>query len=153
MRGLHVVADFYEVPENPLLTDANLLRAACIHACTQAGLTVVGERFHQFASHDGSGQAGATGAVILAASHLAIHTWPERAQVTLDIYLCEFEAGNPEGNHVGSNGGSQMSNQARAEAVFAHITGLLKPLRAETQRLERGCWAAIENSKGINEAI
>ncbi len=149
MRGLHVVADFYEVPENPLLTDANLLRAACIHACTQAGLTVVGERFHQFASHDGSGQAGATGAVILAASHLAIHTWPERAQVTLDIYLCEFEADGQAGSQMSR----QTSNQARAEAVFAHITALLKPLRAETQRLERGCWAAIDNTKGNNKAL
>ena len=124
MRGLHVVADFYDVPENPLMTDANLLRAACVNACAQAGLTVVGERFHQFSSLDGSGQAGATGAVILAASHLAIHTWPERGQVTLDIYLCEFEQGSV----------------ARAEAVFAHITGLLRPMRAETQRLERGCF-------------
>lgn len=132
MRGLHVVADFYDVPENPLLTDANLLRTACVDACTHAGLTVVGERFHQFSSFDGCGQAGATGAVILAASHLAIHTWPERGQVTLDIYLCEFGLDN------------DTSSVARAEAVFTRITALLKPMRAETQRIARGTGAGME---------
>ena len=126
MRGLHVVADFYDVPENPLLTDANLLRDACVDACKQAGLTVVGEHFHQFAAIDGSGQAGATGAVILAASHLAIHTWPERNQVTLDVYLCDFALADG------------ACSEARAEAVFARITELFKPLRARTQRLNRG---------------
>ena len=76
------------------------------------------------------------GAVILAASHLAIHTWPERAQVTLDIYLCEFEAGSVE----------------RAEAVFTHITGLFRPRRVETQRLLRGAGEHTEHLPGNADA-
>jgi S-adenosylmethionine/arginine decarboxylase-like enzyme len=32
--------------------------------------------------------------VVLAESHLAIHTWPELAAVTLDLYVCNFSGDN-----------------------------------------------------------
>ena len=51
-------------------------RSVCIDAVAAAGLTVVGERFHQFEPQ------GVTGTVLLAESHLAIHTWPEHGFVT-----------------------------------------------------------------------
>jgi spermidine synthase len=35
-----------------------------------------------------------TGTVLLAESHLAIHTWPETGSVTIDVYVCNFSADN-----------------------------------------------------------
>jgi spermidine synthase len=54
----------------------------------RAGLTILGDLFHQF---DGG---GVTGTVVLAESHLAIHTWPELQSVTLDVYVCNYTQDN-----------------------------------------------------------
>ena len=59
----------------------------------EAGLTLVDENYFTFPSHQGE-PGGVTGAVLLAESHLAIHTWPERAGVTLDVYVCNFSTDN-----------------------------------------------------------
>ncbi len=46
---------------------------------------------HQF----GEG-GGVTGVVVLAESHLAIHTWPEKMSVTVDVYVCNYGSDNRE---------------------------------------------------------
>lgn len=71
MRGLHLIAELYECRcESRLLDDAETLRDLCLAVCTTPGLTPVGQVFHQFGSL--RGPAGATGAVVLAESHLAV---------------------------------------------------------------------------------
>lgn len=71
-----------------LLQHLEPLRNACLLAVHSANLTIVGERFHQFEP------AGVTGVILLAESHIAIHTWPEQRFVSLDIYVCHFSADN-----------------------------------------------------------
>lgn len=89
MKGLHLVANLYRCQGNArYLTDSALLRRFCLDTVINSGLTVVGDLFHQF---DGG---GVTGAVVLAESHLAIHTWPELNSVTLDVYVCNFSQDN-----------------------------------------------------------
>ncbi|HMV05498.1 MAG TPA: adenosylmethionine decarboxylase [Accumulibacter sp.] len=93
MRGVHLIAELYECRcAESLLADAPTLQDLCLSTCAAAGLTPVGFVFHQFASDQGP--AGATGAVILAESHLAVHTWPEHGAVTLDLYVCNFSHDN-----------------------------------------------------------
>jgi len=50
-----------------------------------AGLTPVDGVFHRFPL-----PGGVTGVVLLAESHVAVHTWPERGAVTLDVYVCNL---------------------------------------------------------------
>ena len=93
MDGLHLIAELHDCRCRPeLLRDVEALRALCLSVCTVPGLTPVGQLFHQFGS--AAEPAGATGAVILAESHLAVHTWPEIAGVTLDLYVCNFSQDN-----------------------------------------------------------
>ena len=80
------------------------------------GLTIVGERFHQFEPQ------GVTGAVILAESHLAIHTWPEMGSVTVDVYVCNYTT----------------DNTAKAQALFRALEARLRPARAHFQAIRRG---------------
>ena len=88
--GLHLIGDLYGCRGHAgLMTDAPALEAFCKQAVLDAGLTIVGSLFHSF----GAGQ-GVTGAVVLAESHLAIHTWPEDALVTLDVYVCSYSQDN-----------------------------------------------------------
>ena len=93
MRGLHLIAELHDCRcADALLADAGRLRALCLDVCSVPGLTPVGQAFHQFGTVDAP--AGATGAVILAESHLAVHTWPELRAVTLDHYVCNFSQDN-----------------------------------------------------------
>lgn len=122
MKGLHIIADLYNCPPLALLTSAEKLRAACLRACEAAGLSVLGEHFYQFESFDQVQAGGATGAVVLAESHLAIHTWPERLQATLDIYVCNVSS----------------DNSGRAEALYQLLLELLKPRDVLMERVWRG---------------
>jgi S-adenosylmethionine/arginine decarboxylase-like enzyme len=93
------------------------LRAQCVAFCRDAGLDIVGDTFYQF-----EGTGGITGTVLLAESHIAIHTWPESRSVTLDVYVC---------NHA-------QENSRRAEKLFDSVVGLLEPEEKITGRLQRG---------------
>ncbi len=122
MNGLHLIADLHDCgcPADRLL-DAQALEDFCVDACQRHGLTVVGRLFHAFA--DPAGQpAGVTGTVVLAESHLAVHTWPELAAVTLDIYVCNFSDDNSQ----------------RARALFAETIARFAPGRSETKEVARG---------------
>jgi len=80
--GLHLLADLCGVaPER--LTDPADLEQLLIAAARAAGATVLSSHFHHF----GSSQ-GVTGVVLLAESHISIHTWPESGFAALDIFMC-----------------------------------------------------------------
>lgn len=71
-----------------------------MHAAKAAGLTVVGECFHHFAPAANGQAAGVTGVVLLAESHLAVHTWPEHGVVTLDVFVCHLRRDNADRAHL-----------------------------------------------------
>ena len=118
MQGLHLTAELHDCAARTLLAEVAALRALCLHGVAEAGLTPVGELFHHFA--DGGG--GITGVVLLAESHLAVHTWPELGAVTLDVYVCNLHA----------------DNSARAEALIEGLERAFAPGRRQRQRLLRG---------------
>ncbi len=95
MQGLHLTADLRGIAATlPLMSDTALLRALCLAAARDAGLQVVGELFHRFtppARAAPNAPAGITGVVLLAQSHLAVHTWPELGAVTIDVFVCNFQ--------------------------------------------------------------
>ena len=122
MNGLHLIADLHACQCPPaLLLDAAGLAHFCVGACKRHGLTVVGQLFHPFIDVNGQ-PAGVTGTVVLAESHLAIHTWPEISSVTLDVYVCNFSG----------------DNSARAHALFAEVIAWFAPNQVDTQQVLRG---------------
>ena len=117
MDGIHLLGEWYECPAHtPEFTRAESLRALCLASARDAGLTIVGESFHQFEPQ------GVTGTVLLAESHLAIHTWPERDSATLDVYVCNFTG----------------DNTSKAEAVYKRLLQALKPADILVERVQRG---------------
>lgn len=122
MKGLHIIADLYNCQKSDLLFSSASLRELCVNACKGAGLTVLGDHFIQFDGADGTQQGGSTGAVVLAESHLAIHTWPERDGATLDVYVCNFTC----------------DNTGKAEAVYKTLVKALKPGDIMVERIQRG---------------
>ncbi len=76
------MADFYGV-DPALLCDQDALETLIREAATQSGATILSSHMHRF----GVGM-GVTGVVMLAESHISIHTWPEHEMAAVDIYLC-----------------------------------------------------------------
>jgi S-adenosylmethionine decarboxylase proenzyme len=117
MQGLHLTADLRGCPRGvAALTEPQALRTLCLHAVAQAGLQAVGELFHAFPP-----PGGMTGVVLLAESHLAVHTWPELGAVTLDVYVCNL----------------RHDHSAGAEALLARLEAAFRPAHSERGRLAR----------------
>ncbi|HEX7388992.1 MAG TPA: adenosylmethionine decarboxylase [Acidiphilium sp.] len=78
--GTHLLVDLWGANrlDEPELIDTTL-RAAAI----AAGATILHSHFHHF-----SPNGGVSGVVVLAESHISIHTWPERGYAALDIFMC-----------------------------------------------------------------
>jgi S-adenosylmethionine decarboxylase proenzyme len=68
--------------DKEVLNDIGFLREALLAAAGEAGAMVLGESFHQFNPH------GVSGVVMIAESHLVIHTWPEYGYAAADIFTC-----------------------------------------------------------------
>jgi S-adenosylmethionine decarboxylase len=75
------------VRDSRVLTDLRLLRSILCDAAELGGATVVGEEFCAFPN------GAVTGVLVLAQSHLSIHTWPECALVNVDLLSCGPIAG------------------------------------------------------------
>jgi S-adenosylmethionine decarboxylase proenzyme len=122
MRGLHLTADLFGCrdPSN-LMRDGAALAALCEQAAVDAGLTVVARQFHAFGP-TAHGDGGHTGVLLLAESHLAVHTWPELRAVTLDIFVCNFVA----------------DNTPKAQQVLDALVPHFGADRVQRQRLVRG---------------
>lgn len=94
MQGLHLTADLQGCEcDVSLLTKEENLVALCQQAVEASGLSAVEQKFFTFPDWEGQ-PGGVTGAVLLAESHLALHTWPEIGGVTLDVYVCNFTTDN-----------------------------------------------------------
>lgn len=129
MHGLHLTADLHDCAcESRWLTDADALLAACELRVRDVGLRPVARLAHRFApaldasggQHAGPG--GVTATVLLAESHLCVHTWPELRAVTLDVYVCNFG-----GDH-----------SAKAQALMQALLVLFAPGRTDRHAITRG---------------
>jgi S-adenosylmethionine decarboxylase len=117
MQGLHLTADLSDCTDAAAMTDEQALRRLCVDAVHTVGLTPVGELFHRFPA-----PGGVTGVVLLAESHLAVHTWPERGAVTLDAYVCNVSG----------------DNTIAAHRLIEQLIAAFAPRRLQRQQLQRG---------------
>ncbi len=81
LLGRHLLVDFYGCSP-ALLDDPDHLEQALRQAALAAGATVLNATFHRFSP------CGVTGVLVIQESHLAIHTWPERAFAAVDLFTC-----------------------------------------------------------------
>ncbi len=102
--GRHILAEFYSC-EKEILNDVEKIKKIMVEASNVIKATVVNQSFHKFEPH------GVSGVVVIAESHLSIHTWPEYNFASVDVYTCgnkidpwiAYEYLNKELNAGGSN--------------------------------------------------
>ena len=122
MNGLHLTADLYRCRCDAVwLTDAEKLGEWCRATVEAVGLQVVNQVFHTFPATQ-SGPGGVTATLLLAESHVCLHTWPEQKGVTADVYVCNF----------GEN------HSAKARGLMFALVNRFHPEWTEQRSLDRG---------------
>ena len=79
--GKHLLLELQDC-NREVLNDLGFLRGTMLEAAVECGATVLGESFHPFHPQ------GVSGVVVIAESHLSIHTWPEHGYAAADIFTC-----------------------------------------------------------------
>jgi S-adenosylmethionine decarboxylase len=109
--GRHFIFELFGC-DSRALDDLARIEGSLVTGAEKAGATVVGRVFHKFAPH------GVTGVVIIAESHISIHTWPELGYAAVDIFIC-----------------SERTDPMKA---FDVISSLLKPSSTSVMEIKRG---------------
>ncbi len=78
--GIHLIVDLWGARG---LDDPELIERALRQAAEAAGAKLLHVHLHRF-----SGNGGISGVMVLAESHISIHTWPERGYAALDVFMC-----------------------------------------------------------------
>ncbi|GCE45486.1 S-adenosylmethionine decarboxylase [Thermosporothrix hazakensis] len=112
--GLHILSELYDC-ERVGKIDKQTLSEKVAQLVRENQLTQIGALYHEFEG------GGITAVIPLAESHIALHTWPELAYVTLEVYVCNYTRDN--------------SNAARN--VHQAIAELFAPGRMQTHELTR----------------
>jgi len=79
--GKHLLLELKDC-DKEVLDDLSFLKSTLLAAASGAGAVVLGESFHRF------NPQGVSGVVVIAESHLFIHTWPEYGYAAADIFTC-----------------------------------------------------------------
>jgi len=79
--GQQLIVELYGC-DRTLLDDPSRLEQILTEAIDRSGGTIIRPCFHQFSPH------GVTGVVVIAESHVSIHTWPEFGYCALDVFTC-----------------------------------------------------------------
>jgi S-adenosylmethionine decarboxylase len=81
-------------------------------AISRSGGTIIKPCFHQFSPH------GVTGVVVIAESHVAVHTWPEFGYCALDVFTC--------------------GTQVNTDQIFEYVRSELQAQEASVMEVKRG---------------
>ncbi|RME26439.1 MAG: adenosylmethionine decarboxylase [Deltaproteobacteria bacterium] len=98
--------------DGTLLDDAERVSAAMLEAARKANTTILGSSFHKFSPQ------GVSGVVVIAESHLSIHTWPELGYAAVDVFTC--------------------GDRAMPERACKFLIELFRPTEHQIKRLDRG---------------
>ena len=79
--GRHLIAEYADCAEGKL-TDPEFLEKCLLEAVRKSGATIVRSVFHRYAPQ------GVSGVVVIAESHMSIHTWPEYNYAAVDFFTC-----------------------------------------------------------------
>ena len=95
-----------------LLDDIDYLREMLISAADNCGAAIIGHIFKKFEPQ------GVSGVVVIAESHISLHTWPEYGYAALDVFTC--------------------GNKAVPDVAVEHVVSSLKPKNYSIVEMKRG---------------
>ena len=79
--GRHMLLELFDCDPDAI-NSMDIVKTAMVEAAKRAQATIVDVVFHEF------NPFGLSGVVVIAESHLAIHTWPEYRYAAVDVFSC-----------------------------------------------------------------
>ncbi len=79
--GRHLIAEYADC-QGGKLDDLKHIEQSLLEAVRRSGATIVDSVFHRYAPQ------GVSGVVVIAESHMSIHTWPEYNYAAVDFFTC-----------------------------------------------------------------
>jgi S-adenosylmethionine decarboxylase len=79
--GRQILVEFYDCDAD-VINDVTMVEDILLTATRAAKASIISHNFHKFSPH------GISGTVVIAESHVAIHTWPEYNYAAVDIFTC-----------------------------------------------------------------
>lgn len=79
--GTHLLIELGGV-DPALLDDPSWIRETMILAAKKGRATILNTSFHEFSPQ------GVSGVIVLAESHISVHTWPEEGYAAVDVFTC-----------------------------------------------------------------
>ena len=79
--GRQILVEFYDC-DRKVLDDEDQIRTVLLEGVRRSGATIINDTFHTFSPH------GVSGVIVIAESHVTIHTWPEHGYAAIDIFTC-----------------------------------------------------------------
>ena len=79
--GKHILIELWDC-DKTVLDSVEKVETMMVEAAKKAKVTIVEKCFHKFSPY------GVSGVVVIAESHLAIHTWPEYNYAAVDFFTC-----------------------------------------------------------------
>lgn len=79
--GRQILVEYYDCNESRI-NDVEFIEQSLLESTKESGATIISHNFHKFSPY------GISGVVVIAESHVAIHTWPEYNYAAVDIFTC-----------------------------------------------------------------
>ncbi len=79
--GRQILVEYYDC-ESEKINDVGFIESSLLEATRTSGATIISHNFHKFSPY------GVSGVVVIAESHVSIHTWPEYNYAAVDIFTC-----------------------------------------------------------------
>ncbi|WP_417370299.1 adenosylmethionine decarboxylase, partial [Flavobacterium beibuense] len=79
--GRQILVEYYDC-DSSKINDVEFIEQAMLDGTKEAHATIISHNFHKFSPY------GVSGVVVIAESHVAIHTWPEYNYAAVDIFTC-----------------------------------------------------------------
>jgi len=79
--GRQILVEYYDC-DSDKINDVEFIESSFLAATKASGATIISHNFHKFSPH------GVSGMVVIAESHVSIHSWPEYNYAAVDIFTC-----------------------------------------------------------------
>lgn len=79
--GRQILVEYYDCNFD-VINDVSQIESILIEGTRKSKASIISHNFHKFSPH------GVSGTVVIAESHVAIHTWPEYGYAAVDIFTC-----------------------------------------------------------------
>ena len=120
--GRHLLIEFYDC-DTAILNQPETIEAMMKNAANESGATIVSVHTNLFNPH------GVSGVVVIAESHITIHTWPELGYASVDAFTC--------------------GDTVDPWKIKNSLESALKAQRCEAIELKRGLFGAAQLTKSL----